>query len=83
MSGFYGIFINETHQLKENYKHFFSNSFNNIISEEYKYKNFVYGRSTINKFTNDRALFENDKYIIGFEDYWDCLYEIIIQTSDA
>lgn len=67
MAGIYGVLSTEKQDIKKIYRHFYSSSFDNIINEEFEYNNFIYGRSVINKFLDDRVLFEDKNIIIGFE----------------
>ncbi len=67
MAGIYGVFSKNKLGIKDIYKKFYSSILNNIINEEYNYKNFIYGRSVIDKFMDDRVLFEDENIVIGFE----------------
>jgi len=67
MAGIYGLFSKEENSIKNIYSYFHSSTLTNIIKEEYKYKNYTYGRSVINKFLDDRVLYEDKNLIIGFE----------------
>lgn len=67
MAGIYGVWSKQKQEIKDIYRYFYSSSLDNIIKEEFEYKNFIYGRSVINKFLDDRVLFENEHVIIGFE----------------
>src|SRR5699024_10952955 len=66
MAGIYGVLFNEPTK-KEIYKNFYNADFPNTLQEEISYKNFIFGRSVLNKFKADRFLFENDQYIVCFE----------------
>ena len=66
MAGIYGVLLKNSNQ-KEIFKNFYNVDFPNIIKEEIEYKNFVFGRSVLNKFIKDRFLFENEEYIVCFE----------------
>ncbi|HLS29344.1 MAG TPA: asparagine synthase-related protein [Flavobacteriaceae bacterium] len=66
MAGIYGVLLKQSTQ-KEIYKTFYNADFPNTLQEEISYKNFVFGRSVLNKFKTDRFLFENDQYIVCFE----------------
>lgn len=66
MAGFYGVLLKENSE-KNIYKYFFNHQFHNINQEEINFDNFIFGRSVINKFNNDRFIFENENYIICFE----------------
>jgi asparagine synthase (glutamine-hydrolysing) len=65
MAGIYGIL--GKHNADSVYKYFFTYALPNITNEEYSYGEFTYGRSVLSKFLNDRILFEDDDFIIGFE----------------
>ncbi len=67
MAGIYGVLSSEKQDIKNIYTHFHSSTLENTIKEEFEYKNFIYGRSAINKFLDDRVLFEDENVIIGFE----------------
>lgn len=67
MAGIYGVLSTKKIDIKEVYTYFYSSTFDNVINEECEYNNFIYGRSVINKFLDDRILFEDDTVIIGFE----------------
>ena len=67
MAGIYGILSKDNLNLSNLFNMFFTSPLNNIINEEYKYDNFIYGRSTINRFTNDRVIYETNDLIISFE----------------
>lgn len=67
MAGIYGIWTKKKEEIENIYKYFHSSSLKNIITEEFKYQNFTYGRSVINKFLDDRILYEYENIIIGFE----------------
>ena len=67
MAGIYGVYSREKKDIDNIYTHFYSSSFDHTLKEEFAYKNFIYGRSTINKFLDDRVLFEDENLIIGFE----------------
>ncbi|GIU01296.1 hypothetical protein TSL6_18020 [Sulfurovum sp. TSL6] len=67
MAGLYGVISTKKQDIKEIYTNFFSSTLDNTINEEFKYKNFIYGRSVIDKFLNDRVLYEDETIIIGFE----------------
>lgn len=63
MAGIYGILLKNSNQ-KEIFKHFYNSDFSNVIREEVEYDNFRFGRSVLNKFQNDRFLFENEEFIL-------------------
>jgi len=67
MAGIYGVLSREKQEIKNAYTHFYSSNLNDIINAEFQYNNFIYGRSVINKFLDDRVLFEDKNLIIGFE----------------
>jgi len=67
VAGIYGIFSKNALDLSKVYKYFHSFSLENTLNEEYQYKNFLYGRSVINKFLDDRVLYEDSELVIGFE----------------
>ncbi len=68
MAGIYGIYSKVPLQLKHPaYKHFHCCDFENIINEEHSYHNFVYGRSVLDHFLQDRVLQQDQELIIGFE----------------
>ena len=67
MAGIYGVLSTKKQDIEKIYTHFYSSSLDNTIKEEFEYKNFIYGRSVINKFLDDRVLFEDENVIIGFE----------------
>ncbi|MEN6328403.1 MAG: asparagine synthase-related protein [Syntrophomonas sp.] len=68
MSGLYGVF-NKTEplEIEPQYKYFFSSELPNILNEEFRYKNFTFGRSVPRKLLNDRIIYEDNKLIIAFE----------------
>ncbi len=67
MAGIYGVLSTKKQDIQEIYTHFYSSTLDNVINEEFEYDNFIYGRSVINKFLDDRVLFEDENIIIGFE----------------
>lgn len=67
MAGIYGVWSKENLNVSDLFNMFFSSSLDNIINEEYKYNTFIYGRSTIDRFTNDRVIDETNDLIIVFE----------------
>lgn len=66
MAGIYGILLKKSTQ-KGIFKNFYNAGFSNVIGEELEYQCFRFGRSVLNKFQDDRFLFENTKYILCFE----------------
>jgi asparagine synthase (glutamine-hydrolysing) len=67
MAGIYGILSQQKLDVSNIYNNFYSSTLDNIINEEFKYNNFFYGRSVIDKFLDDRVLYEDNDLIIGFE----------------
>lgn len=67
MAGIYGVWSKENLNISSLFNMFFSSSLENIINEEYKYNTFIYGRSTIDRFINDRVIYETKDLIIVFE----------------
>ncbi|MCK5538792.1 MAG: hypothetical protein KAI79_18345 [Bacteroidales bacterium] len=67
MAGIYGVLSTQKKEIKNIYTYFYSSHLDHTIKEEFEYKNFIYGRSVINKFLDDRVLFEDENVIIGFE----------------
>lgn len=67
MAGLYGVLSNKKVDIKNIFTYFYSSGFKHTIEEEFEYQNFIYGRSVINKFLDDRVLFEDENIIIGFE----------------
>ena len=66
MAGIYGVLLKKN-RIINLYKKFYNHSFKNILQEEKKINNFLFGRSVLNKFTDDRFLFEDDNFIVCFE----------------
>ena len=66
MAGIYGVLLKQSNQ-KEIYKKFYNVDFPNTIGEEIVYKDFRFGRSVLNKFKEDRFLYENENYILCLE----------------
>lgn len=66
MAGIYGVLLKNSNQ-KEIFKNFYNAGFNIIIGEEIEYGNFRFGRSVLNKFQQDRFLYENEEFIVCFE----------------
>ncbi|WP_207562721.1 asparagine synthase-related protein [Sulfurimonas aquatica] len=68
MPGLYGVVSKKEVDLHEKiYTYFYSSKHSETLNEELRYKNFLYGRSVINKFLNDRVLYEDKNLIIAFE----------------
>jgi len=68
MSGIFGLYSREkSHHEERCVEYFYSYRAENIINEQFNFENFSYGRSVINKFIDDRILFENSDLIIAFE----------------
>ena len=66
MAGIYGVLLKNSKQ-KEIFKTFYNAEFSNVIREEIDFKSFRFGRSVLNKFQDDRFLFENQEFILCFE----------------
>lgn len=66
MAGIYGVLLKKSKE-KKIFNLFYNKNFSNIIQEEIEYNNFHFGRSVLNKFNDDRFLFENEDFIICFE----------------
>ena len=66
MAGIYGILLNNNHSQKV-YDSFFNSKFVNIDKSEIKFSDFLFGRSVLSKFKDDRFLFENENFILCFE----------------
>lgn len=66
MAGIYGILLKDFHQVSV-CDNFYNSSFRNTIQEEITVNKFRFGRSVLNKFNDDRFLYENDSYVICFE----------------
>lgn len=66
MAGIYGSFLKKSTN-KKIYKKFYNANFPFTKSEEIEYNGFVLGRSVLNKFQNDRFLFENESFIVCYE----------------
>ncbi|WP_421772996.1 asparagine synthase-related protein [Gracilimonas sp.] len=69
MAGIYGIASLNQSFGKNIYKHFYSSDKPGILNEEYSEKAFTYGRSTLDRFDNDRFLFKENDLIIGLEGF--------------
>lgn len=67
MAGLYSIYSTKKELPKNNFKRLFSSSFPNTVNEEFGHEEFVFGRSTVNKFLQDRFLYEDAEVIIGIE----------------
>ncbi|MFY0696531.1 MAG: hypothetical protein JXR11_01635 [Balneola sp.] len=67
MAGLYSIFSSIKEIPENNFNRFFSSNFEHTINEEFRGEDIIYGRSTINKFTNDRFLHEDDEVVLGIE----------------
>lgn len=67
MSGLYGFYSEKKVPAEKQYERFFSSGFPDIINEEFRYDTFLYGRSVLDKFNNDRFLHEDNQFIIGIE----------------
>lgn len=66
MAGIYGVLLKENCSEKL-YKNFYNSDFENLLQEELKSKHHIFGRSVLNKFNDDRFLYENDSYIVCLE----------------
>ena len=66
MAGIYGVLLKKNQQ-KKIYNNFYNSKFENSIQEEIVSNDFCFGRSVLDKFNDDRFLFEDDNYIICFE----------------
>ena len=66
MAGIYGVLLKKNQQRKI-YNNFYNSKFENSIQEEIVSHDFCFGRSVLDKFKDDRFLFEDDNYIICFE----------------
>jgi len=68
MAGIYGVVSRENLDIDTPiYEYFYTSHFAHSVNEEIYFKHCVFGRSVINKFLNDRTLFQDDELIIGFE----------------
>lgn len=67
MAGLYGFYNLPKTSLSKHFNRFFSSKFSPIKNEEFNSEKFIYGRSVLNKFNNDRFLFEDDSLIMGIE----------------
>lgn len=70
MSGIYGVLSKKNKEIKGIYDFFHSSKMPNVVNEEFEYNNFIYGRSVLDKFLNDRVLYEDGDLIIGFEGFF-------------
>src|SRR5690625_2925516 len=66
MARIYGNLLKNSEE-KEIYKNFYNAGVPDRIQEEIKFGKFRFGRSVLNKFQEDRFLFENEEFIICFE----------------
>ncbi|MDQ7916540.1 asparagine synthase-related protein [Mesonia sp. MT50] len=66
MAGIYGVLL-KNNQQKDLYKNFYNSTFETTIREEITVKNFCFGRSVLDKFNDDRFLYQNEEYVICFE----------------
>ncbi|MEO2060399.1 MAG: asparagine synthase-related protein [Mesonia sp.] len=66
MAGIYGVLLKKNKE-KQLYNTFYNRNFKNTLKQEICYHKFVFGRSVLKKFEEDRFLFENDDFIICFE----------------
>ncbi len=68
MPGIYGFLSTKGKEVGLNlFKNFHSYDIPNTINEERKYNNFLFGRSVIPKFLEDRIIFEDQEIIIAIE----------------
>ncbi|MDZ7808718.1 MAG: asparagine synthase-related protein [Gracilimonas sp.] len=67
MAGIYGLYSSSDLEKKSYSEYFFSNNMDHIINQDMQYRSFLYGRSVLNKFNNDRFIIENDHNIICIE----------------
>ncbi|RLD75716.1 MAG: hypothetical protein DRJ10_14765 [Bacteroidetes bacterium] len=67
MSGFYGIYSLEQNHPEKVYQHFYSYKFDNIVNEESRNGHFTFGRSVLDKFMDDRVLWEDARFVVLFE----------------
>lgn len=67
MAGIYGLYTELTVFEKPIFNKFYSSKFQYNLNEEFRYENFVYGRSVLPKFLDDRFLMETNDLIAGFE----------------
>lgn len=67
MSGIYGVYSKNKLDIHDVYNDFYSSTLKTTINEEKTYNNFIYGRSVIDKFLDDRVIYEDNEIIIGFE----------------
>jgi len=81
MSGFYGIIAPGKKVLNEVTSYFYSGKLDHIINESFTSDQLVYGRSVINRFGDDRSVYENDRYIVLFEGIYFNRSNLTIQES--
>lgn len=68
MAGIFGLYsTNKLHHNTKCIEYFYSYSIEHTINEQHTFNNFSYGRSVINKFGDDRILYENQDLILSFE----------------
>lgn len=67
MSGIYGFYSRSEITFKNHYDRFFSSKLASIENQETVFGNFIYGRSVLQKFPDDRFMYEDDKVIISLE----------------
>ncbi len=66
MAGIYGILLKANEERKI-YRHFYNAEFAHTVQEEIKGSDFTFGRSVLDKFNEDRFLYQNRDYVICFE----------------
>lgn len=67
MAGLYGVYSIKKSIRRNLYNFFYSSNSEEIINEEFESENFIYGRSVLPKFLEDRVLYEDESLIVGFE----------------
>jgi len=66
MAGIYGVLLKNNQQI-DLYKNFYNSTFKETIREEIIVHDFCFGRSVLNKFNDDRFLYQDEEFIICFE----------------
>lgn len=66
MAGIYGFLFKENNSNKI-YNSFFNSSFFGIVKNEVNYKENIFGRCVLAKFSDDRFFYEDESFIICFE----------------
>lgn len=67
MAGIYGVLTKDNGLNIQASDLFYSSSFDHVVTDDFKTDGLYYGRSSLNKFSNDRVVYENDQYIVVFE----------------